>query len=69
MGFFNSGPEPVGGISWETIKNNSKHGPGDTFRAKVIGGWLVGSYDWAQAVGGLTFIPDPNHKWQLEPID
>jgi len=34
---------------------------GDTYRAKVPGGWLVR----VQQVDddGITFCPDPNHSW------
>ena len=32
----------------------------DCFRAKIPGGWLVGN---PNADSGLTFVPDPEHKW------
>jgi hypothetical protein len=31
-----------------------------TFRAKVIGGWIMQSEQ-----GHFTFIPDPEHKWEI----
>jgi len=31
-------------------------------RAKVPGGWLVSAENNAGG-GGLTFVPDPDHKW------
>ena len=35
--------------------------PGQGYRAKVPGGWLVCIWD---SYGiGLTFYPDPDHKW------
>lgn len=41
-------------FKWERLTKHSS-----TFRAKVIGGWVV-SDDV-----GLVFVPDPNHEWQL----
>lgn len=37
-------------------------------RASVPGGWLVISYlDRANGTGGgITFMPDPNHTWQVD---
>lgn len=31
-----------------------------TYRAKIPGGWLVGM---PEAAYGMTFVPDPEHKW------
>src|SRR4051812_20531331 len=43
-------------MSWEVIPC---HGADFSLRrAKVPGGWLVANDD-----GGLTFIPDADHKW------
>ena len=39
--------------------------PGPLYRTKVLGGWLIVWY-WADssgAFGGITFYPDPEHKW------
>ena len=50
-------------LSWQRISD-------DTFRSKIPGGWLVRiDYDLADfgAHGGtgtsITFVPDPEHKW------
>jgi len=50
-------------IPWETIES-SDTSPDITRRAKVPGGWLV-SVHWEPGGGGLTFVPDPNHTWDL----
>jgi hypothetical protein len=34
---------------------------GQGYRAKVPGGWLV--FLWDSCGVGLTFYPDPQHKW------
>lgn len=47
-------------LIFENLPNNV----GGTFairRAKVPGGWLI-THNWSEA-GGLTFFPDPEHKW------
>lgn len=54
-------------IVWERLE--SKKGPDQVMRSKVPGGWLVAFIDefCDEAIGGLTFYPDPNHEWeQLE---
>jgi len=33
-------------------------------RLKVPGGWLVEDSIWQG--GGITFLPDPKHEWELE---
>lgn len=67
MGMFSR--ESVGAITWEHIKaKGSNGGPQYTYRAKVIGGWLVETQNYTGQCGGLTFVPDPNHEWQLEGI-
>lgn len=33
---------------------------GSVYRAKILGGWLVGLPGSGQ---GTTFVPDPEHKW------
>ena len=53
------------GLQWEFIDNKTK----DTIviqwprgkRTKIPGGWLVFMRDGDAA--GLTFYPDPEHKW------
>ena len=54
-------------LVWEEIKTKSR-GPQNTYRAKVHGGWLVETQNSAASSGGLTFVPDPNHEWQLDPV-
>jgi hypothetical protein len=52
-------------LNWEKIKNSNFGWSGDTYRAKVFGGWLV-------AAGGpvsITFIPDPTHQWDGNSLD
>ena len=65
-------------MEWEEISQNLSF---FLRRAKVPGGWLVvatedvihdqsaygrgmvGGWDWRVA---LTFVPDPNHEWELK---
>lgn len=48
-------------LTWEEIQTNGIGAgkPGRTFRAAVRGGWLV-----AVAGSGVTFYPDPGHRWK-----
>ena len=32
------------------------------YRIKIEGGWLV-YYEGMHSKGGITFVPDKNHKW------
>jgi hypothetical protein len=58
MGIF-SKKEYKGRLIWEHIKN--ENGPQRSQRAKITGGWL---FCVQQELGsGVTFIPDPEHKW------
>jgi hypothetical protein len=67
MGIFSK--DPVGSLEWEFIKTAKKGcGPQYLYRAKVIGGWLLESENYTASLGGLTFLPDPNHEWQLDPV-
>ena len=62
-------------LNWEYIEQASKPAKGNNGnyirRAKVPGGWLVESYVGGQTADGLgyglglTFIPDPDHKWEV----
>ena len=47
-----------------------------TYRAKVLGGWLVTIWagervdnDDQRFGGGLTFVPDPRHRWKVPELD
>jgi hypothetical protein len=47
-----------------------------TYRAKVPGGWLVTIWaseeadnDGQRYGGGLTFLPDPKHAWNVRELD
>jgi hypothetical protein len=51
-------------ITWEYIK--SIDGPSICCRAQVPGGWLVAT---GLNGGGLTFMPDPDHAWELELVN
>lgn len=52
----------------ETYAPKQTKPDGFTYRAKVPGGWLVSI--WAGEMkdhkwgGGLTFVPDPEHRWE-----
>lgn len=50
-------------FEWELISSEYK-----TYRAKVIGGWIVS--DMCPLRDGQTlsnvFILDPNHEWEIE---
>ncbi len=61
-------------VDWEIIPGGFREDKAASLtmhRAKVPGGWLVYIYgshysprtrsDWGH--GGLTFYPDPEHKW------
>ncbi|MEL7500780.1 MAG: hypothetical protein AAFN77_24520 [Planctomycetota bacterium] len=40
----------------------------NTLRAKVPGGWLVTtqySGGGRDSMGGMAFVPDPKHEWQI----
>lgn len=52
-------------------------------RAKIPGGWLVvvfksshyrkekwlSGYGWGYGLGGLTFVPDPEHEWDGNSLE
>lgn len=48
-------------IDWQRIRSTERAVP-DLYRSPVLGGWLV-SHGYQ---GGLTFVPDPEHKWDGE---
>ncbi|SUO95628.1 hypothetical protein [Suttonella ornithocola] len=48
-------------LDWQKLKSRNKNVP-DCYRSPVFGGWLISNgYE-----GGITFIPDPEHKWDGE---
>lgn len=47
-------------FEWEFV---DQQGSTHTFRAKVIGGWLVKIHDHEQM--NTVFIKDITHEWQL----
>ena len=60
MGWFSW--DYVGTLQWEAIKcevDGSNFG--FCVRAAVPGGWLVQT----AGTGGLAFVPDPEHRWDL----
>ena len=50
---------------WECIsdRDSGKHFSFSVYRKKVPGGWLV-TVDGH----GVTFYPDPEHKWDGQPM-
>ena len=44
-------------VKWEELEMKGWKGT-ILLRAKVPGGWLMGIVG-----GGMTFVPDPDHKW------
>ena len=52
-------------ISWEPVTT------GDTYRLKVIGGWIVQETVLHESGNGLStsmsmvFVSDPEHKWVI----
>ncbi len=59
----------IGALTWESIKPVGVDGaPQSVYRAQVLGGWLVETQSHRVGCGGLTFVPDPDHSWTLEPL-
>jgi hypothetical protein len=69
-------PPPVAKLKWEllagSVANNSQRAtpPSRIHRSKIPGGWLVETYRRSTGNSatissgvGLTFVPDPDHKW------
>lgn len=58
---------------WEEI--TSLNGT-QTYRAKVIGGWLVNNFTCVREPAGqpelicesMVFVPDPGHKWIVNEV-
>ncbi|MCL9682736.1 hypothetical protein [Legionella maioricensis] len=55
-------------FEWELIEKNERNQKGGgtpyTYRAKIIGGWLV-KHTTDQGVS-LVFVPDPEYKWIID---
>ena len=45
-------------LIWESVDNEGAVKPHFLIRAKVPGGWLV------KTGSGITFYPDPEHRWK-----
>ena len=51
-------------FEWEKLPGGSGVA---TYRAKVIGGWLISSCKQTHDGGvALTFIPDKNYEWEIK---
>lgn len=56
---------------WELIQGSAWQ---NTYRMPVIGGWLVTHSEAGENRDGttvsqsMTFVPDPNHDWVVEPV-
>jgi len=66
MGLFSN--ETFGNIEFEMLKSSGKGGtsPGNIYRSKVPGGWLVALE--SSDSSGLTFMPDPEHQWNGDSL-
>ena len=50
-------------FKWEFIDSEAK---GFTERAKVIGGWLIRTYDEDNGIAiAMCFVADENHEWEV----
>ncbi len=51
-------------LNWEVIEGTDSHV--SVHRAEVPGGWLVrfSQFHDNGGAGGLTFVPDTDHKWK-----
>jgi hypothetical protein len=54
-------------LKWERVleDGNDDQRDGSTWRASVEGGWLVRVSNGPN-FGGLTFVPDSGHRWNVE---
>jgi hypothetical protein len=57
-------------LCWEKLSQKTgeraRSEPLMAFRARVFGGWLVFGYGATGEEGAMTFVPDPEHKWDAE---
>ena len=66
MGIFST--KHSGSLTWESIESKGEgNKPNYCARTKVFGGWLVSSQ--VELSGRFIFLPDPNHEWELDPIE
>ncbi len=59
--------EASGRLEWDLVPSNGLRTM-NTMRAKVLGGWLVTTQyqgGGRDSVGGMAFVPDPNHEWKI----
>ena len=56
-------------LKWEFVRQDHGNGSGHLRleRAKIHGGWLV-LHSW-QNGESMTFVPDPDHKWDGSSAD
>ena len=55
-------PSAAADLTWQFLQENwSADRSQSLYRAKVPGGWLLRVQ--GKAGGGITFYPDPAHKW------
>ena len=60
-------------FNWEKIDEKSEDGIfwHATYRAPVIGGWIIRSFDLTEKLSNLStsesmvFVPDPTHTWDI----
>lgn len=61
-------------FEWETIHSNHNKNIGGsvTYRAKVIGGWIISNDVYTDdsnkrnITTSMIFVPDPNHEWEIK---
>lgn len=62
---YTSPKDPDYGLEYEEIRKGDYSA---TFRMKVHGGWIIKEEFYFGDNGlSITFLPDPNHEWTLQP--
>jgi hypothetical protein len=61
VGTAREGIAEKGLVVWEVLESTG--GLLAVLRAKVPGGWLVYASNGYHQHGGITFYPDPEHRW------
>jgi hypothetical protein len=60
-------------LKWEELQSEpvaSGHMyPERISRARVPGGWLVYTWELANNSPALTFVPDPDHRWDGSSLE